>query len=86
MEESHTQQYVKEGETIKVHGVTLECVFVSYQERTKQGTATEENPGGEVERYNFTYSFRPQDDMERERRETTPPEVPTETNTEEQEA
>lgn len=86
MEQSHTEQYFDQGDTLKGNGVLLECTFVSYQERTLEN--------GEVQRYNFTYSFRPQEDMERERRETTPPEAapqePTEgeeqPNTEEQEA
>lgn len=87
MEESHTQQYINQGDTLKAHGVTLECVFVSYQERQKN---PDDPTNDEVERYNYTYSFRPQDDMERERRETTPPEAPaapeSETNTEGEEA
>ena len=78
MEQSLTEQYIEQGENIKVNGVLLECTFISYQERPKQG-----GQEGEVERYNFTYSFRPHDDMERERAETTPP---VETNTEDQEA
>lgn len=68
MEESHTEQYVEQGQTIKLNGVVLECTFVSYQERPKAG-----GEPGDVERYNFTYSFRPKDDMDRERAETTPP-------------
>lgn len=76
-EQSHTEEFFKQGDKLRADGVVLECSFVSYQERPKEGVE------GEVERYNFTYSFRPHDDLERERAETTPPEA---TNTEEQEA
>lgn len=85
MEESVTKQLLKEGDKLRADGIVLECTFVSWQERVLES--------GEVEKYNFTYSFRPHDDMERERTETAPPassdaEAPTstpdnsETNTE----
>lgn len=72
-EQSHTTQFFKEGELLRADGVVLECTFVSYQERPKEGATTVEGQAPEVERYNFTYSFRPHEDMERERAETTPP-------------
>lgn len=67
-EVSDTSQYFNQGDKLRADGVVLECTFVSYQERPKEGGQPDE-----VERYNFTYSFRPHEDMERERRETTPP-------------
>ena len=55
-----SEQLLKEGDVINHGKVKLECTFVSWQEidGVKQ---------------NFTYSFRPHEDMERERKETTIP-------------
>jgi hypothetical protein len=53
---------LKEGDVITHKGTKLECTFITYQEI-------------DGKKMNFTYSFRPLTDMNRERKETTIPEV-----------
>jgi arginyl-tRNA--protein-N-Asp/Glu arginylyltransferase len=63
------EQLFTDGDVVELKGVKLECSFVSYQEIDGQ-------------KMNFTYSFRPHEDMERQRKETTIPEAESNTDQE----
>lgn len=56
------EQLLKEGDIVEHGEIKLECTFVTWRDI-------------DGERENFTYSFRPHDEMERERKETTIPDV-----------
>jgi hypothetical protein len=59
---AENEKIINEGDVVKINGVEMECSFVSYQEI-------------DGNKMNFTYSFRPHEDMERERKETAVPQA-----------